>query len=924
MNMAQSTAKHTLQNLLGHIAKLDGTEKDPIVLQEIAEFRDPRVWRSLMEDAGLERASFFRTYDVVRDDLLDRLAFSYIQHAWSSQPLEGLAAAMDGDSPSGSRPNRRVSAFGYLGLFLLTAALYDQIDARQTPRNNGPADSGQRIHNSDGSGSASGGGGIEQARLNAELPYKLLLDQRVREAIRELYRPTRDQTAANEWRELDFSTLEFHAVGTTSFIARVFKTEDTGHYSPYALKLLLYPYTRYSVIAEATRAYGQTWAPRVVEQPTGDPAGNGDLRRAQWRYLVKVHKSTDKWILMEFVPGRTLEEFLDGLRDDRERDPSTWRRKLAELGRRLGRRGAGGHSAPRWRRKQADLGLWLQDKAEQPPRPEIRLELLADLGKQLFDALDELQQTTVPKAHLDLSLSNVIVTELPSRSAQESSFTIKLVDFGRNHLYTRQIGAIESAAAFTVAPEVKEDPGPAEGGGGPEADDQPASDTAWYADAYSLGHLLIALGGVGRNEDGTVPDEFYERTPLLARFIEDLIEHDPGKRLLLFGPSLAAVSGGSQGQDRPFAQLGSTFLQELHAVRAARLDNADPNHRQWLRSTWQFISPFSGVLRPLWRLRDVRRRQALLRDPERSMYARGLLNWALLCAALFCVIWSLCLVWLARDLADPRVEQLPPLARLIKLSSSWSPFDLALEDDDYPVPWLRWLDRFQQPSYDIPNLADNLPARIIGLSFALLGVKVYQTLFAGLSPLVAGPRRLRTWVTAASMRWYTFNWAVLVAFANLVHPAYWTVCTAIGLTTSFLTNWTCRRFARTSISEARSRTVGLTTVPRGKIPGLEAFYVWTPSMGFYLVFVWVCAWLIDNGYLRDVYFYMSAVAAVNIGLFYLVKCGRHGAMVRGGLTRAFFAAERVRRLAERPAGAGPAPPQDPAGQGDRVPAGAAR
>ena len=69
-------------------------------------------------------------------------------------------------------------------------------------------------------------------------------------------------------------------------------------------------------------------------------------------------------------------------------------------------------------------------------------------------------------------------------------------------------------------------------------------------------------------------------------------------------------------------------------------------------------------------------------------------------------------------------------------------------------------------------------------------------------------------------------------------------------------------------------------------------------MGFYVVFVWVCALLIDSGRLEDVYFYMSAVAAVNIGLFYLVKCGRHGAEVRGGLTRAFLAAERVRWIAE--------------------------
>ena len=43
----------------------------------------------------------------------------------------------------------------------------------------------------------------------------------------------------------------------------------------------------------------------------------------------------------------------------------------------------------------------------------------------------------------------------------------------------------------------------------------------------------------------------------------------------------------------------------------------------------------------------------------------------------------------------------------------------------------------------------------------------------------------------------------------------------------------------------------------------------------------LCA-LIDSGRLQDVYFYMSAVAAVNVGLFYLVKCGRHGAESAAG------------------------------------------
>ena len=38
---------------------------------------------------------------------------------------------------------------------------------------------------------------------------------------------------------------------------------------------------------------------------------------------------------------------------------------------------------------------------------------------------------------------------------------------------------------------------------------------------------------------------------------------------------------------------------------------------------------------------------------------------------------------------------------------------------------------------------------------------------------------------------------------------------------------------------------------------MRGFDVWTPSMGFYVVFVWVCALLIDSGRLQQVYFCMS-------------------------------------------------------------------
>jgi hypothetical protein len=147
------------------------------------------------------------------------------------------------------------------------------------------------------------------------------------------------------------------------------------------------------------------------------------------------------------------------------------------------------------------------------------------------------------------------------------------------------------------------------------------------------------------------------------------------------------------------------------------------------------------------------------------------------------------------------------------------------------------------------------------------------------------------------MRMYAWWWVPLILAPNLLLPSYWTTATAIGLTGTFFTNWVAASFANNAI--ARARDLGLTTVPsRQRISGLAMFTVWTPSMLFYALFVWPIAILINKHYLHDVAYYMTAVAGVNIGLFYLVKCGLNGAEVRGGLVRACLAAERVRYLSK--------------------------
>ncbi len=147
------------------------------------------------------------------------------------------------------------------------------------------------------------------------------------------------------------------------------------------------------------------------------------------------------------------------------------------------------------------------------------------------------------------------------------------------------------------------------------------------------------------------------------------------------------------------------------------------------------------------------------------------------------------------------------------------------------------------------------------------------------------------------MRLQTFWWVFLILASNLA-PRWWPIGTAIGMTGVFLMNWACSAFCKHAIEQARQNETRLSTVPdrHRQVTGLAMFYDWTPSMLFYALFVWPTAVLIYTRVLKDELVYAAGVFVVNVGLFYIVKCSKNGAAVRGGLARAFLAAERLRHL----------------------------
>lgn len=255
--------------------------------------------------------------------------------------------------------------------------------------------------------------GRTSSPINLQWAQELLDDAAVQNWFKEVYAPpsqipatlknssTENQEEMNLqqakdywetlWEDLDPNKprkLTLYRVGTTSFILR-HKVNILAR-KEVALKCLLFPYTEIPDIKEATRSYAVRYGGDKI--PT---------------VIIGALSSTDKWILMDFIIGDTLKEFLE-------------KRRAEEV------------------RNKTPLLL--------------RTDLLSSVGKPLLEALNELSpaNSTVFK-HEDLTPSNIIICTKPDKTIEKIVF----IDLGRNYLYTHRLGLEANREALFVAPEVK-------------------------------------------------------------------------------------------------------------------------------------------------------------------------------------------------------------------------------------------------------------------------------------------------------------------------------------------------------------------------------------------------------------------------------------------------------------------------------------
>jgi serine/threonine protein kinase len=261
-----------------------------------------------------------------------------------------------------------------------------------------------------------------------------------------------EKRAERAWSEIDPKTFRFWRSGTTSIIIKCEKFEVEA--AAYQEQLVLKCVLFPWNLIPAIAASTQEYADRY---------------KTAGQIVVRAEASTSRWVLMPFQVGLTLSEFIA----EQEANGIEIQNRVA-LARNVALTVAGG------------------------------LEALAN-NCLLIDVSSSCQ-------HLDLSPSNVMIS--PGASPEEH-WTVRFIDLGQNHLYTRQIGIAEHDDAVYVAPEVK------------NRGNSPSSDF------FSLAVILIeVLTGI-KPRDGMIPDSIYELSPVLGRILDDMLDDESSKRLLL-------------------------------------------------------------------------------------------------------------------------------------------------------------------------------------------------------------------------------------------------------------------------------------------------------------------------------------------------------------------------------------------------------
>jgi hypothetical protein len=545
------------------------------------------------------------------------------------------------------------------------------------------------------------------------------------------------------------------------------------------------------------------------------------------RHMVRVYRSTAQWVWMEFITGRTLSEAL---------------------------------------RAEALL--------DESPPTGLRSDRLRRYGLPVLQALHD-----VPSSHLDLSPSNIMVRDTGDTESQQMNADIVLIDFGENHLLTQNVasGRISSETARYVAPELLES--------------RSRGGSTGYEDVYSVGQILLELAGYDEADGGYIPTRLYKDTPLIGRLIEDLLDREPGNRLLLSGLDLTPPIEGDR-RETMYADLRRRLTQALtaHNVMAKVTPTLAPKDRAgsgWVGRSWAALSSlatslvliFGTVAKPL------QFRKIMKQGDEVGTEYGVFFRWAMACSTTSAIGLFLIIAQLRN--ATQRVGFVPGLSTVLH---GTPPFvdPSALLHHYAPLP------RGFPPGWDV------LPALLVALTFAVTATRYYLEIFSMLTV-----RRMRLTIGRRIVELLTRMMSlgtILVVPATIFLRNQWLIfwgAAMLFIVANNLANW-----ALASSLVARGSAEFSTIRKSDLADSVDTYAEWWKLMLYYGAFLCALGVLVDLGVLKDLVLYAVLAIAVNMLGLYRGNCGKKAPGLRAALSRAWATGERLEALHRRAASSG--------------------
>ena len=185
-----------------------------------------------------------------------------------------------------------------------------------------------------------------------------------------------------------------------------------------------------------------------------------------------------------------------------------------------------------------------------------------------------------------------------------------------------------------------------------------------------------------------------------------------------------------------------------------------------------------------------------------------------------------------------------------------------------------------------------LAADIICLAQGLIGAKFYFTILARLTV-----REIPGYLAAAAevgIRAMAFISVPVTVVSVMWKPWLWAWAIAVGALVVAGTNWLALTLANRIYAAGQESELSIVP-PNGRL-GARGFEQWWWTMLLYAIVIGVIAFGLQMNWLHDTGAYVFGLTLISIGIHYIAKFVVAGYAVRGGLARAFAAAERMNIL----------------------------